>query len=38
MIQQAVQTLLILENIHPELKTGLDVMIKETSAQLAVPK
>ena len=38
MIQQAVQTLLILENIHPGLKTGLDGMIKEMSAQLVVPK
>jgi hypothetical protein len=38
MIQQAVQTLLILENNHPELKAGLDGMIKEMSAQLAVPK
>jgi hypothetical protein len=28
MVQQAIQTLLILESIHPELKAGLDGMIK----------
>jgi tetratricopeptide (TPR) repeat protein len=38
MVQQAIQLLLTLENIHPELKTGLDGMIKEMSIKLAVPK
>ncbi len=28
MVQQAIQTLLILESVHPELKTGVDGMIK----------
>jgi len=38
MVQQAIQTLLTLESIHPGLKAGVDGMIKEMSAQLAVPK
>jgi thioredoxin-like negative regulator of GroEL len=29
MAQQAIQTLLILESVHPELKSGLDGMIKQ---------
>ncbi|MEI8327603.1 MAG: O-antigen ligase family protein [Candidatus Taylorbacteria bacterium] len=31
MVQQAIQTLLILGNIHPELKVGVDSMIKQMS-------
>jgi tetratricopeptide (TPR) repeat protein len=38
MIQQAIQLLLTLESVHSELKTGVDGMVKEMSAQLAVPK
>lgn len=38
MVQQAIQTLLILENNHPGLKTSVDAMIKEMSAQLVAPK
>ena len=38
MVQQAIQLLLTLESVHPGLKTGLDGMIKEMSAQLVVPK
>jgi len=29
MVQQAIQTLLIVGNIHPELKAGIDAMIKQ---------
>ena len=38
MVQQAIQTLITLESIHPGLKSGVDGMIKEMSAQLSVPK